>query len=334
MEEILGLSKATIISSRSLHYTYYVSAPNLTKPTLLLLHGFPDSAELYAGVVKQLLLLPFQLIVPDLLGYAGTSKPVDPSMYQGKAMADDLVDILKQEKVSKVIVIGHDWGAFLAQHFFFHQREYVAGIILISVAYLAIDPTQKFDLEFSLEQSEKLTGYPRFAYWELFTASDGAAVLENHIESFWTVLHGNRPDWMRDMFCIRGAMRDFLEADKRVPVHEYADNKHMQDNFIARYRRDGFEGPLCWYKALKENVHFESDKDLTADRLTVSVPLLFVGSHGDAVCMPELIEIPKEKGLVPDLTVYGLDCNHWIPLAKADKLGEIIIEFLKQKFLS
>jgi len=54
----------------------------------------------------------FGLIVPDLLGYAGTDKPTDVTAYSMKAMSQDLVDIvdsLEWARASRVIVISHDW---------------------------------------------------------------------------------------------------------------------------------------------------------------------------------------------------------------------------------
>lgn len=55
-----------------------------------------------------LLDLPFKLIAPDLLGYAGTDKPTDPAEYRYDGLGKDEIDIIDAEKVSKVIAIGHD----------------------------------------------------------------------------------------------------------------------------------------------------------------------------------------------------------------------------------
>lgn len=52
-------------------------------------------------------------MAPDCLGYGGTSKPLDMQAYKGKAMSDDIAEILEHEKIEKVIGIGHDWYACL-----------------------------------------------------------------------------------------------------------------------------------------------------------------------------------------------------------------------------
>ena len=58
--------------------------------------------------------LPNCCIIPDLLGFGGTSKPTDPQMYAYDLMAQDLVDILDHEGFDKVVSIGHVHGSGLA----------------------------------------------------------------------------------------------------------------------------------------------------------------------------------------------------------------------------
>lgn len=41
-----------------------------------------------------------------MLGYGGTSKPINPIHYKHRLMARDMVDILDVENVDHVIVIG------------------------------------------------------------------------------------------------------------------------------------------------------------------------------------------------------------------------------------
>lgn len=108
-------SSKTFATSRGFTYTYYVrkSPPQPDKPTLLLQHGFPDDHELWIGVLPYLLELDFPIVMPDLLGYNGTSKPTDTQAYNSKGMADDLAEVLDHEKIKYVISVGHDWGSYM-----------------------------------------------------------------------------------------------------------------------------------------------------------------------------------------------------------------------------
>ena len=51
--------------------------------------------------------IPF--IAPDMLGYGGTDKPTETTLYKHSAMCADMIDILDAESVGKAIAIGHDW---------------------------------------------------------------------------------------------------------------------------------------------------------------------------------------------------------------------------------
>jgi soluble epoxide hydrolase / lipid-phosphate phosphatase len=46
-------------------------------------------------------------------------------------------------------------------------------------------------------------------------------------------------------------------------------------------KRDGSEGPQCWYRAATENHHYEVEKSLPLGRSRVDVLMLFVGCTKD-----------------------------------------------------
>ena len=90
-------------------YRYYVSPAAPGRPTLFFIHGFPSSSLDWARQVAYFEPKGFGIIVPDCLGYGGTSKPVNQEEFRWKLLADDLIDILDVEKPEVVIGIGHDW---------------------------------------------------------------------------------------------------------------------------------------------------------------------------------------------------------------------------------
>lgn len=99
-----------VITSRGLKYHYYFSpASPPTNPTILFVHGFPSTANDWRYQVAYFKALGYGLVVPDMLGYAGTDKPVDTAAYQASLICKDLVDILDAEEIRQPIAIGHDW---------------------------------------------------------------------------------------------------------------------------------------------------------------------------------------------------------------------------------
>ncbi|KAG6876314.1 hypothetical protein C0992_000105 [Termitomyces sp. T32_za158] len=99
----------SVLTRRSLKYNYYFSAPTAGKPVLLFVHGFPSTSYDWRYQVNFFKDKGYGLIVPDMLGYGGTDKPVDAADYRLSLIAQDLLDILDAEKVDKPIAVGHDW---------------------------------------------------------------------------------------------------------------------------------------------------------------------------------------------------------------------------------
>jgi|SRR5712675_2086815 len=95
--------------SRGLTYNYYYSKAEEGKPYLTLFHGFPSSSWDWKNQVAYFKAKGFGLVVPDLLGYGGTDKPLDPKKYVPSGMAQDVIDILDAEGIEKAVAIGHDW---------------------------------------------------------------------------------------------------------------------------------------------------------------------------------------------------------------------------------
>src|SRR5260370_35478609 len=81
---------------------------------VVLLHGFPDSGNLWRHQVPLLAVAGYQLIVPDLRGYGHSDKPADIASYGLLQLAGDVIGTLDLLGIDHADVVGHDWGAALA----------------------------------------------------------------------------------------------------------------------------------------------------------------------------------------------------------------------------
>jgi pimeloyl-ACP methyl ester carboxylesterase len=331
-----NLLRKTLVTRRSLKYRYFVSpSGGSTKqhPALFFIHGFPDSANLWKEVIPKLHDLPNKLIIPDCLGYGGTDKPKDTNLYAYKDQAEDLADILENENAKFTIIIGHDWGSALAQRTYLRKPGLFSGVVLLNTAYM-VPSDQPFDLAAVNELTEKLWGYPQFAYWEFFTAPDAAEIIEGNLERMWQVLHGDVDDWMRKLFCVPGAMRKFLLGNEEVPLKTYASQSGWKDEFIQQFQNGGFTPALQMYKATASNIQSKSDSTIPWESLTIKVPTLFVICTKDVVCLPEMMASAKENGLVPDLKEVVIDSAHWSPMEKPNAIAAHIRDFVVDRFSS
>ncbi|KAF9635093.1 putative alpha beta hydrolase fold-1 protein [Lasiodiplodia theobromae] len=331
-------TKKTFTSPRSLTYTYYDSAPtkpiDASKPTIFLVHGFPDNAHLWKHVLPHLEPLGFRIILPDLLGYGSSSRPTTASHYTSRACAADYAALLAAEGITRnVIAIGHDWGSYYAQRLYLWHPELVVGLGMLSAPYMP--PDAPFDLAGANAATEAATGWPRLAYWELFTAEDAAKVLDGHLESFWDACHGAGEHWVRGKFCMRGELRRFVEEGREAEeVLEYArPGNGWREEWLSAVREGGgMAGALGPYLAMAGNYQYEVEKELPRERIVVQVPSFFLGCERDDACLWQLIEGPKKAGLLPDLTVKIIDSTHWCTMEKPDVVGKALYDWLSEKF--
>ncbi|KAJ9661503.1 hypothetical protein H2198_001883 [Neophaeococcomyces mojaviensis] len=353
--------KALITSPYSLTYSYYLSPsfneqittnPNL--PVIMLLHGYPDDAHMWSGSMPHLQSLGYPIFAPDLLGFGGSSKPTDPRRYNYKTQASSLSQILDHESCHgrRIIPVGHDFGSGTAQRFYLYHRDRCIGLCLLSGAYQPPTP-HHFSLWTANHETTKRFGYPQWSYWEFFTAPDAPELLRMNLDRFFEVNNGYYPSplpeengrdiWMREMFCVKNAMREYITrsgkyANYTVPLKPYPDLESVKRRFIERLSRDGLEGPVNYYISLANNTMLEDERELCEkgpngeDRRLVDVPVLHVGQTGDWVCRTDLMSNAKGQGLVPDCEEKVIEAGHWCPYEKPKEVAEAVGEWLTRKF--
>jgi len=80
-------------------------------PPLLLLHGFPETHACWDAVVERLQ-SDFTLVRPDLRGYGDSPKPEGD--YSKRAMAADVLALMRRLGHERFAVAGHDRGVLVA----------------------------------------------------------------------------------------------------------------------------------------------------------------------------------------------------------------------------
>jgi pimeloyl-ACP methyl ester carboxylesterase len=83
-------------------------------PRVLLIHGWPDSGELWRHQIAALVDAGYRVIAPDLRGFGASDRPTDVGSYNLLLLIGDLMAVLEETGSSRVHVVGHDWGAALA----------------------------------------------------------------------------------------------------------------------------------------------------------------------------------------------------------------------------
>jgi haloacetate dehalogenase len=109
---------------------------NAAGPPLLLLHGFPQTHVLWHRVAR-LLEDRFFLVMPDLRGYGDSFLPTgsaDHASSSKRAMADDMVALMRRLGHPRFGLAGHDRGARVAHRLAVDHPSAVSRLALIDIA--------------------------------------------------------------------------------------------------------------------------------------------------------------------------------------------------------
>lgn len=104
-------------------------------PTVLLLHGWPDTSALWEEVAPELVRAGYRVATPDLRGCGDSDKPDEVDLYQMHHLIGDVAAIVEALEVERVHLVGHDWGANLAWATAAFRADLVERLVPISVGH-------------------------------------------------------------------------------------------------------------------------------------------------------------------------------------------------------
>ncbi len=104
-------------------------------PAVLLLHGFPDTGEVWRRQLPALADAGLRAIAPDLRGRGRSERPEGVQAYALPELVADAVGLLDALEVERAHVVGHDWGAVVAWALAALQPGRVDRLVAMSVGF-------------------------------------------------------------------------------------------------------------------------------------------------------------------------------------------------------
>jgi haloacetate dehalogenase len=244
-------------------------------PPLLLLHGHPETHVMWHAVAP-LLARGFTVVAPDLRGYGASSKPPttpDHEPYSKRAMARDMVALMRHFGAERFGVAGHDRGGRVAYRLALDHPERVAGL-----AVLDIIPTgevfRRADMAFGL------------GYWHWFFLAQPYPLPEQMI--------GANPD----AYYFRSRDEPWLAADALADylrwVHDPATIHAMCEDYRAGASYD-----------------FHLDEADRGKRRIACPVLALWGRRGRLEEWYDVLAIWRDWA--EDVQGRALDCGHFLP---------------------
>jgi pimeloyl-ACP methyl ester carboxylesterase len=143
-------------------------------PLVLLLHGFPQLWWTWRHQLVDLAGAGFRVVAADLRGYGGSDKP--PRGYDAYTLSADIAGLVRALGERDALIVGHDWGGFLAWTVAALHPGVVRGLAVLGMphplrlrAALATDPRGQ------LRSSRYVFGFQTPVYPESLLVADDAA---------------------------------------------------------------------------------------------------------------------------------------------------------------
>jgi epoxide hydrolase 4 len=265
----------------------------------LLLHGFPESNLSWRFQVPLLVGLGYEVWVPNLRGYGGSSRPTGVDAYRLPALLGDVAGLIDAGADSRpVTLMAHDWGAIIAWAFAADEVRALDKLVIMNVPHPA-----RMGEGLRTWAQRKRSWYVYFFQlpWlpETLIGANHAAAIGRVFYDMAVDKTNFTPDILkayRDTAAIPGAltaMINYYRASARGPD-------------FAHYRRD----------VVKE----------------ITTPTLMIWGEADTALGVELTD--NYGGLVKDMKLVRLpNVSHWVQQEAPDKVNAILTDWLAENLM-
>ncbi len=269
-------------------------------PRVLFLHGFPEAAFAWDGVM-QALAPHARCLAPNLRGFEKSSSPAEVEAYRARHLMQDIEALILHAGGPVDLLVAHDWGGALAWNLAAMRPQLMKRLLIINSPHPAT-----FLRELRTNPAQQAAS----AYMNFLCRPDAEALLaENDFARLW-------------------------------PFFERMGGKAwLNDDLRARYREVwglGLTGGLNFYRASPLRPPAPADPlvaqalqavQLSDAQVTSRVPTAVLWGEGDHALLPCLLD-----GLdrwVPDLRLTRVpQASHWIVHEQPKRVVEEIRRIL------
>ncbi len=294
-------------------------------PLVLLAHGWPESWYSWRHQLTTLSEAGYRVVAPDMRGYGGTDAPPDARDYDMNHLTADMVGILDALGEETATIVGHDWGAPVAQYSALYYPERFTSLVMMSVPYGPRSETNP------LEGMRARFG-DNFYYIVYHNEEGGVAEAEYDSDPrglisrlYLSPESPREPPEVTDPLRAAGGWIPRLGAPQGLP--DWLTQEDL-DYVVGQFEKAGFRGGVNYYR------NFGRNWELTADRedFTIRVPSLFIAGSQDVVIGGATQEALTDlmTPLIPDLrgVILVPDEGHWIQQEAPQATNDALIEFL------
>ena len=129
------ISKKNLKSKDGLNLYYETYGERNDRPVLFFLHGIGGDLDAWQFVRDELLGKGFSAVAMDIRGHGYSNHPRGFLSYKIDNLVEDVVSVMEAEKIPKIVLIGHCYGAVVALNFAVKYPEKLEKLVIISGTY-------------------------------------------------------------------------------------------------------------------------------------------------------------------------------------------------------
>ncbi len=289
------MSSEIRLRANGMEFRVLVAGPPAGAPVLLL-HGFPESAESWRGPIASLAAEGRRVYAPDLRGYGGTDAPEGVEAYAMARLVDDVRGLFDALDIERADLVGHDWGALLGWPFVSRHQDRVRTWTSLSIAH----PDALAEAwGYSGDRADP-DQVQRSQYVEVFRRpGDAEAILAAHDYSA-----------LRNMYRL-GPNPEAFPAD-------------VVDHLVASLARPGrLTAALNYYRA---NLHPEAFRDYPPCPVPIAVPTTLIwGTEDPALGRRPVEETARHMAGPYRLAEIG-GAGHWLVFERPEEVTRLIVD--------
>ncbi|HET7526675.1 MAG TPA: alpha/beta fold hydrolase [Burkholderiaceae bacterium] len=338
------------------------------RPSVLLLHGFPELAYSWRRVLPALAAAGYHAIAPDQRGYGRTTGwdaryDGDLRSFRMLNLVRDAVGLLAALSIDRVkAVVGHDFGSPVAAWCALLRPDVFRSVVLMSAPFAGpppIDVVAAVAAARLVEMNRQLSAlrWPRQHYQWYYTTRQANLDLwrcEQGVHAFLRAYyHHKSADWkdnhphplrawsatelahMPTYYVMeRGQTMAQTVAVEMPGEAEIAACQWLPEGelavYSAEYERTGFQGGLQWYRCAADASSI-TELQIFSGR-TIDVPALFIAGASDwgVFQKPGDFEAMQTAACTRMLGCELVDgAGHWVQQEQATTVNRLLLDFLQ-----
>ncbi|XP_076942787.1 epoxide hydrolase 2-like [Bidens hawaiensis] len=291
-----------------------------SSPAVVFLHGFPEIWYTWRHQMISVVNAGFRAIAPDYRGYGLSDIPPQPDKTRFVDLVNDTASILDSLNISKVFVIGKDFGAMVAYIFAVFHPQKVSGMITLGVPFR---PPGSYKSHQTLPEG----------FYILRWQEPGRAEADFGRFDAKTVVRKVYTMFSKSEIPIAGENQEIMDlVGPSDPLPSWFTEEDLKA-YGDLYEKSGFQTALqVPYRSFKEKIEY-AKQGLSDPK--IEAPALFVMGEEDYVFkFPGTEEFLKSGGMekyVPNLeVVYLPGGGHFVQEQFPDQVNKLILGFLNR----